>query len=487
MYYKKTNVIQHLDWITVAIYLALVIMGWLSIYAATYNFDDKSIFDLSGRAGMQMIWMLTAFLIGFFVLIIDRNWYEVFAEWIYVFVLFLLFITIFLAPNIKGSHSWLVIIPGKFQIQPAEFAKFATALIVAKCMGTYLFNILNFKNFVTVVTLICLPMGLILLQQETGSALVFLAFFLVLYREGMPGVLLFSGLAVILYFVLGIRYSIVDWGITPAGEFLVLSFILIFTLTFLHSYAKGKRIFKYITIAFFSFVGLSIIAYFILHSLNYQIDWRLPLLGFIASLCIYCVILAIKYRTWNYIWVILFALCSIGFMLSVNHVFEKVLAPHQKTRIEVTLGMIDDPSGVGYNVNQSKIAVGSGRLLGKGFLNGTQTKLKYVPEQDTDFIFCTIGEEHGFLGVASIIILFTVLILRLMYLAERQRSAFYRIYGYIVAAILFFHLTVNIGMVIGIMPVIGIPLPFFSYGGSSLWGFTILLFVFLRFDSAREK
>lgn len=474
-----------MDWITVAIYVALVILGWFSIYAATYDFDNRSMMDLSGRAGMQMVWILTSLAIACALLLIDNNWYEVFSVWIYVAVILLLVLTVFVAPDIKGSRSWLVIIPGKFQIQPAEFAKFATALVVAKFTSSYKFEIMNMRNLAITLALIFLPMVLILLQQETGSALVFLAFFLVLYREGMPGAILFSGFSAIVYFVLDVRYANLQWGATSAGECMVLILIILFTFGFLYNYAKGRSYLKYAAIAFSAFLVLLGICHWILRNFGISFSWILPILGFIAAFCIYLFVLFVKDRALAYLWMMAFALCSVGFLYSVDYVFDNVLAPHQKIRIEVALGIVDDPSGVGYNVNQSKIAIGSGGFAGKGFLNGTQTKLKYVPEQDTDFIFCTIGEEKGFIGTAVVMLLFVILILRQIYLAERQRSAFHRIYGYIVAAILFFHLAVNIGMVIGITPVIGIPLPFFSYGGSSLWAFTILLFIFLRLDAAR--
>ncbi|GHS97149.1 rod shape-determining protein RodA [Bacteroidia bacterium] len=468
-----------LDWWTIALYLVLVIAGWFSIYAATYDYDQISMVDLSGRAGMQMVWILSSLLIGFSLLLIESDWYEVFAFWIYILIMLLLIVTIFIAPDIKGSRSWLVL--GPVRIQPAEFAKFATALAVAKVMAGYRFEIMEFRNMMTLLGLIFLPMVLILLQQETGSALVFLAFFLVLYREGMPGAVLFSGFAAVLFFVVSVRFSAAMWHATPVGEFLVLGFIILFVTGLLYNYLKGRGNVKFIV-----YVTLGVCAVAAIVSVFAAFNWCWVLLLLIAFLIVYFLVLFIKYRASTYMWIIVFAICSVGFLYSVDYVFDEVLEPHQKIRIEVALGMVDDPSGAGYNVNQSKIAIGSGGITGKGYLNGTQTKLKYVPEQDTDFIFCTIGEEKGFIGSASVLILFLVLIVRLIYLAERQKSVFNRVYGYIVASILFFHLAINIGMVTGITPVIGIPLPFFSYGGSSLWAFTILLFIFLRLDASRS-
>jgi rod shape determining protein RodA len=297
----------------------------------------------------------------------------------------------------------------------------------------------------------------------------------------MPGAVLFSGFAAVLFFVLSVRFSTDIWHVTPVGELLGLSCIVLFVIGLLYNYPKGRGNVKLII-----YVTLGVCAVSAIVSAFETFNWCWALLLLIVFLIVYFLILFIKYRASTYMWIILFALCSVGFLYSVDYVFDEVLEPHQKIRIEVALGMVDDPSGAGYNVNQSKIAIGSGGITGKGYLNGTQTKLKYVPEQDTDFIFCTIGEEKGFIGSAAVLILFLILIVRLIFLAERQKSIFNRVYGYIVASILFFHLAINIGMVTGITPVIGIPLPFFSYGGSSLWAFTILLFIFLRLDASRS-
>ncbi|MCL1937796.1 MAG: rod shape-determining protein RodA [Candidatus Azobacteroides sp.] len=478
MSYRKTNIGDRIDWWSLAIYLVLVLCGWFSIYASTYDYDHTDMFDLSGRAGMQMIWILSSLAFGFLVLLMESDWYEVFAFWIYTIVMLLLVVTIFVAPDIKGSRSWLVI--GPLRIQPAEFAKFATALALAKVMNVYKFDLLRFKNMASLLGLIFLPMILILLQKESGSALVFLAFFFVLYREGMPGAVLFSGFAAILFFVLDVRYSSAIWHETPLGEFYVLVLILVFALGLLYNNPKVQRQMKYLL---YILGGTVVLAAFVSLFTRFNYCWLALFLN--ISLIVYLMVLLVKYRASHFLWVLLFAVCSLVFLYSVDYVFDDILEPHQRTRIQVALGIIDDPGGAGYNVNQSKIAIGSGGLMGKGFLNGTQTKLKYVPEQDTDFIFCTIGEERGFLGSSAVLALFLALILRLLFLAERQKSIFNRVYGYSVACVIFFHLAVNIGMVIGLMPVIGIPLPFFSYGGSSLLAFTIFLFIFLRLDASR--
>jgi rod shape determining protein RodA len=473
---RKTNTFQTIDRLVVFLYLALVTIGWFSIYAATHDYDQKSIFDFSGRAGMQLIWILTSFLIAAALLLIESDWYEVIAPWIYLIAITLLVVTIFIAPDIKGSRSWLVL--GPLRIQPAEFAKFATALLLAKLLGNHQFEIKKKRNLLLTLTLIALPMTLILLQKETGSALIFLLFIPVLYREGMSGTILLAGSTAALLFVTALRYASVTWGTTPAGEFLGLALILLLTLGRIQGQPRTRPPIRYL---FYTLAGINTLAAII--TLLLGVNWVWVLLLQLALVLSYTLLLSILYRSIAHLQIILFTLASTGFLYSVDYVFENLLEPHQKNRIQVALGTIDDPSGAGYNVTQSKIAVGSGGLLGKGYTRGTQTKLHYVPEQDTDFIFSTIGEERGFLGSLLVILLFLALILRIILLVERQRSPFRRVYGYAVALLLFGHFLINIGMVIGITPVIGIPLPFISYGGSSLWTFTLLLFVFLRLNA----
>jgi rod shape determining protein RodA len=483
MLQRKTDVWKSVDWWSVILYLVFVIAGWFSIYSSSHEFvGGVNVFSFSNRAEMQMIWIVTALALAFVVMMLDRNTYSVLAYIIYAFVILLLIVTIFLAPEIKGSRSWLVI--GPLRIQPAEFAKFAVALVVAKRMSRYDFKLLRVADFVPIAALILLPMLLILLQKETGSALVYLAFLLVLYREGMSGNILFCAFCAVLFFIVELKFSEWTWWEgAPAGEFIVLVLIAAIAIGFLVYYRKEKndlRVIYRMLQAAAGWVVASVVVYYI---------WPFnpiyaALIGLLAA-TLYLLWLAIKNRSKLYAMTALFIVGFVGYTCSTGYVFDELLEPHQQIRIKVTLGMEDDPSGAGYNVNQSKIAIGSGGFLGKGFLNGTQTKLKYVPEQDTDFIFCTIGEEKGFVGSLFVLISFTVLIVRLIVLAERQRITFNRVYGYGVVAILFFHLAINIGMVIGLTPVIGIPLPFFSYGGSSLWGFTLLLFIFLKLDAER--
>ncbi|MGL4328211.1 MAG: rod shape-determining protein RodA [Tannerellaceae bacterium] len=480
MSFRKTNIWRDLDWFTVILYVIMVIAGWFSIYGATYEFDNTSMFDLSGRAGMQMVWFGTSVLLIFVILMLNDEVYDVLAYFLYFLVILLLIATIFLAPDIKGSRSWLVL--GPIRLQPAEFAKFVTALAVAKTMSQYGFKLLNVRNFLFVCFLIFLPLVLIILQKETGSALVYFAFALVLYREGMTGLILFAGFCAVLFFIVSMKYADVMMGITPLGEFIVSILILGISLLLLHFKQNDRRVFLNAAI------GLSVIAIatFIVSYFE-PINLALISMGAVILFTLYMLYLAISRWMMRYLLIGFFALGSLAFMFSVDYVFDEILEPHQQIRIKVSLGLEDDPSGAGYNVNQSKIAIGSGGLTGKGFLNGTQTKLKYVPEQDTDFIFCTVGEEQGFVGSAFVLLMFTMLILRIVYLAEQQKSTFNRVYGYSVASIFFFHFAINVGMVTGLTPVIGIPLPFFSYGGSSLWGFTILLFIFLRLDATRAE
>ena len=481
MAYTNGSLIKSVDWITICIYLALVILGWISVCGASYDYGEVDLLSLDTRSGKQFLWIGCSLGIGFILLMLEDKFYDCFSYILYLGMMILLAITPFLAEDINGSYSWLKF--GPVSLQPAEFAKFATALALAKVMNTYGFTMAKLKNSLLVVGMILLPMLLIVLQRETGSALVYLSFFLMLYREGMPGSILFTGICAVAYFVIGIGFSqeLLPDGETYMGEFLVLSLIVIFTACLTHAYCGAQKAFKSILI----YGGGAILLAFLfsLYVVPFNVVWFLYIESFF--LVLYLIVLSFKERMMHYFYIALFVVGSIGFLYSADYVFEEVLAPHQKERIEVLLGMEEDLDDAGYNVNQSKIAIGSGGLLGKGFLNGTQTKLKYVPEQDTDFIFCTVGEEQGFLGSALVLILFMALILRLISLAERQYSRFGRVYGYCVLSIFFFHLFINVGMVLGLTPVIGIPLPLFSYGGSSLWGFTILLFVFLRLDASR--
>lgn len=478
----NVSMFRSIDWFTIVLYLILVIAGSVSIYAASYDFDNASMFDFAEFSGKQFLWIGLSLLIGGIIMLVDFRIYETYAYAIYGVVILVLIATIFLAPDIKGSRSWLVF--GPVSLQPAEFGKFATALALAKLFNSYNFN-LNTKisNYFRALIIILLPICLILLQRETGSALVYFSLIFVLYREGMSGLVLFSALCAIVYFVVAVKFvEPVILGI-PAGEFSVFVMILVIFCAMLLFYCKDVIIARNVIIGF-SCASL-IVA--ILSLFDITVNGTLFFLVILGAASIYVVIAMFHHRLERYLITISFCIVSVLFLFSVNYVFGNVLEPHQQLRIKVALGIEEDLRGAGYNVNQSKIAIGSGGLTGKGFLNGTQTKLKYVPEQHTDFIFCTIGEEEGFVGSTTVLVVFLGLILRLIHIAERQRTTFGRVYSYCVVSYLIFHLCINIGMVIGLCPVIGIPLPFFSYGGSALWGFTILLFILLRIDASRKE
>lgn len=413
---KQTGIFQNIDWLLVAFFVVFVIAGWVNIYAAVYNEEHKNILDLTQNYGKQMIWIATSLVLAIIILIIDGKFYEAFAYIIYGLLFVLLIAAIFLSRDIKGSHAWIDI--GAFKLQPAEFAKFATALAVARFLSTPDIRIRDFRTKVIACLIILIPAAIILLQNDTGSALVFGAFIFVLYREGLSQNVLILGFFIVLIFILALMVS------------------------------------------------------------------QQILIGIIAALIVVFILLMRKTRK-NIFTIMAIGSFAAALVFSVDYVYTKTLQPHQRQRIDVLLGKQTDLKGAGYNVNQSLIAIGSGGLAGKGFLNGTQTKYAFVPEQSTDFIFCTVGEEWGFAGTSLLIILFLLMLYRIIYIAERQKSDFTRIYAYGVASVFFFHLMINIGMTIGLAPVIGIPLPFFSYGGSSLWSFTILLFILIKLDSYR--
>lgn len=469
-----------IDWFTIILYMLMIVAGWFTICGASFEFDSMSLFDINGRPGSQLMWVGISMVVIFVILMLESDFFDVFGYLIYAAIILLLIATIFFAPNIKGAHSWLQL--GSFRIQPAEFAKFATALAVAKFMNSYGFQLTTVKNFSITLLLIFLPMICIILQKETGSALVYFAFFLMLYREGMSGYILLAGVCAVAFFVTTMKFSDVVVGATDMGTLIVSSMILVISF-FLVARIRKNRMALQIMLGGTALVYLA--AY--ITSLFIPVNFAWVSVGLVGLAIVYLIYLSLRNWVWHYGMIAAFALGSMAFMYSVDYVFDEILEPHQQIRIKVSLGLEDDPSGAGYNVNQSKIAIGSGGLTGKGFFNGTQTKLKYVPEQETDFIFCTVGEEHGFVGSTLVLLLFGAFIIRLVVLAERQNTTFGRVYGYSVASIFFFHLAINVGMVTGLTPVIGIPLPFFSYGGSSLLGFTILLFIFLRLDASRRE
>lgn len=479
---NRRSIWKQVDWISIVLYLVLIAIGWLTVCGASYSFENADFFDFSTRAGKQLVWVCCSLGIAFILMMLDDDLYDIFAYLIYAAMIILLIVTLAIATETKGSRSWLNF--GPVSLQPAEFAKFATALALAKFMSSYGFTIRNWKNALIIAALILVPMVIIVFQQETGSALVYTSFLMVLYRMGMPGSVLFSGLAATIYFVVGIRFheDIIEGTSSVLGIFVVLLLIQLFVCAMLIIY---RQLWKEALQLAGGSLAIIVAAYlFSKHIIEFDlvyVEWFI-----LMATVVYLLYLYLRDRKYTYLLIALFAVLSVSFLYASNYIFNH-FKPYQQARIQVTLGIKEDLSGVGYNVNQSKIAIGSGGLFGKGFLNGTQTKLKYVPEQDTDFIFCTIGEEQGFLGATGVLVLYLVLIWRLIAVAERQSSTFGLIYGYSVVSILLIHIFVNIGMVLGITPVIGIPLPFFSYGGSSLWGFTILLFIFLRIDAGRKS
>lgn len=479
---KEPSLLKQLDWITIALFLVLVVLGWFSICGASYEYGQPDFFNPDLRSGKQLIWIGCSFVVAFVVLMLDDKVFDTFAYVIYIAFMGLLLITPFIATDIKGSYSWIKL--GSLSIQPAEFAKCATALALARFMGHYGYDIRRPKEFAATLGLILLPMALIVMQRETGSALIYTAFFLMLYREGMNGSVLFAGFAAVLYFVVGLKFTdlLVNGTHTSISEFAVLLMIWFFTTIITRIVSSNHTH----ALRIGGIGGAIILLCYLFSRFVIPFDVGLAMLAVIAASIIYLLIQALMLKRLKFLYIALFAGASLAFFFSTDYVMNNVLEYHQQQRVKVLLGIEQDLSGAGYNVNQSKIAIGSGGILGKGFLNGTQTKLKYVPEQDTDFIFCTIGEEKGFVGAAVVLIIYLCLILRLITLAERQSFAFGRIFGYCVLSIFLFHVFINVGMVIGLTPVIGIPLPFFSYGGSSLWGFTILLFIFLRIDAARK-
>lgn len=446
-------------------------MGWFNIYAAVYNEEYSSIFDLSQKYGKQMIWIIAALVIVISIMMIESRFYAFFAYPFYFFVLGLLIAVLLFGTEINGARSWFSI--GSFRFQPAEFAKFATALALARLLSSHNFKIHNFQNLIIIGAIIFMPAAFILLQNDTGSALVYFSFVVVLFREGLSSAFVLVGLYAIVLFLLALTI--------PLLYIIVLIFLISAIIAFFHFHDR-RDVIK----GFFGFVIIILLA-FLANLLFFNFSIIITLLIAAGVFSIVLIIRAIMYK-YRFLFVIVgVTFGALAFTYFTDYFFENVLETHQRSRINHLLGIESDPLGAGYNVNQSKIAIGSGGLSGKGFLQGTQTKYDFVPEQSTDFIFCTVGEEWGFIGTSIVIILFVVLLLRLIYLAERQRSSFSRIYGYAVVSILFFHIIVNIGMTIGLAPVIGIPLPFFSYGGSSLWAFTALFFVFIRLDASRME
>ncbi|HPB12420.1 MAG TPA: rod shape-determining protein RodA [Bacteroidales bacterium] len=469
---RSVNIWARLDKITIVIFLLLVIIGWFNIYAAVYNEEHSRIIDLSQRYGKQFVWILATFVIAVFVVVTDSRFYSFFAYFIYGFFLFLLLLVLFVGEYVHGARSWFQF--GSFSLQPSEFAKIGTALALAAYLNVSRHDLGKLKVFMISVAIIMMPALLIVLQPDMGSAVVFLGFFLVLYREGMSPYILISGflMLILFFFTLLFNNTLLSLGLVLSA--LILSCIV-------------TRKWKTCLSALGIITGITLLVYGINSLVSGSLrNEHIVLISVLLSGFIFAVYFYNK-KAIASLTIYLFLIGSLAYVNSVNIAFNKLMKPHQKERVEILLGIKSDPHGTGYNVNQSIISIGSGGFSGKGYLKGTQTKFKFVPAQSTDFIFCTIGEEWGFMGAFVVIVLYVMLLIRLIILAERQRSAFSRIYGYGVVSVFFVHIFINIGMTIGLVPVIGIPLPFLSYGGSSLWAFTILLFIFLRLDASRAE
>ena len=502
---RNVHTRQSVDWLLVGLYLLLVLIGWVSIYAATHSSEPGSLLAWESRAGKQFVWILTAFALAAVVLyLIPPKLWEALCIPFYGFVLGLLVLVIFVSNDVKGSHSWFDLGPVRFQ--PAEISKISTSLLLAFYMSRQNFRLMRWRDFLVTMLIIAVPMLVIVAESETGSALVYIGFIFVLYREGLSGWWLGTIGLIILLFI-GTLTLGTYWSVLALVGILVLCYALM---------GPSNRFWRRLGVGggFTLFMGLFPR---ILHKLSLLVNEHMDKLSqrvwvpsahedfnyfwsFVPEVKPLSVLLGLclaalpwlgwrAYRTKNTLLALFMAVFLAGVVLifSTDYLFENVLQPHQRGRIEVLLGMREDPAGMGYNVTQSKIAIGSGGLLGKGFLQGTQTTFGFVPEQATDFIFCTVGEQWGFVGCLLVIGLYVLLIVRLLRDAESCRDKFTRIYGYCVAACIFMHLFINVGMTVGLMPVIGIPLPLLSYGGSSLWAFTLLIFIFLALYRDEKK
>ena len=468
----RKNWARAIDWPLVLLYATLVLLGWINIYAAVYSEEHRSIFDLTQRYGLQMLWIVASFVLAAVVLMVDSRFFYVFAYYIFGLLLLVLCLVLVFGTEIHNSRSWLTI--GPLRLQPSEFAKFATALALAKLMGGNTFRPESLRSWIFAFLFLSLPVGLIVLQNDYGSSLTYAAFLLVFYRRGFSPQLLMFGLFLVVLFLLALMLNQV-YIVLGLG---VLALLL---------YAGITRSLKGVV----RLAGMLAGVLALLFLANGWFELGLPI--YVVCLVPTCIgaVVGIVHGLWNKrraAWLLsLMLVACIGASYSVDYVFDNILEEHHQRRINDMLGIEDDPLGWGYNVNQSKIAIGSGGFAGKGFLQGTQTKFNFVPEQSTDFIFCTVGEEWGFLGSTVVVGLFLALLLRIVQVAERQKMLFHKLYGYGVAAILFVHVAINVSMTIGLFPVVGIPLPFFSYGGSSLLAFTLLLFILIKFDSARVR
>lgn len=459
----------------VILYLALVGFGWLNIYAANFNPETKVFFSVDAEYFKQLMWIGVSLVSVGVIMLVDS---KMFVEIAYVFFgvsVFLLIVVLLVGKEVNGAKSWFALGPVSFQ--PVEFTKIGTALVVSRIMSRYGFQF-DMHSYVKLFGLLLIPIALVLLQNDTGSALIYFVFLLPMYREGMTTHILLLGVTCM---VGAIASLLLD-------SLLVISTILVVGLLFV-AYTfrkKGATIDGFISIVVCILVAAIMGFVYYMNPADGFLPEYIPLAA-AAVMSVFALVRSFIRRVPAVRVVLMYLWTGLLISFATGYIFENILIEHQRTRINILFGIEDDPLGAGYNVNQSLIAIGSGGVAGKGFLQGTQTKLNFVPKQSTDFIFCTVGEEWGFLGTAGLVVVYLTFFVRLIMLAEKQHSVFSRVYGYCVASIFFFHFTVNICMTIGLMPVIGIPLPFFSYGGSSLWGFSMLLFIFLKLDTDRNE
>lgn len=463
--HKKTGY----DWWTILIYLALVVCGWFCIYSSSYSGEGVAFYDIDHRSGMQLLWIAGGLVLAIVILFTDSRQFFNYALVIYVIGLFLMLLVIFVGREINGAHSWLFI--GPISFQPVEFMKIGTALLFARLIDMNGFIENTGRNFLVYSAVLMIPVVLTLLQNDTGSAMVFFIFFVVLYREGLAAGIFATVFSVVAVTVLTF---LID------REVLILLLVVFFIIFFAFSCGEWKLLLRCVASSMFLLCLLSLLLYYTGVSSFFGISLTIVIIVLLMMLLVYSHIRNIR-MPWIMV-IIFLSLVSLCFV--VDTAFD-LLKPHQQERILDIFGISTDPHGISYNVNQSKIAIGSGGLTGKGFLKGTQTRYSYVPEQETDFIFCTIGEEQGFVGSSMIVVLFMLLVIRLMLMGERAPNPFSRIYCYCTAGVFFFHFVINVSMTIGLFPVVGIPLPFFSYGGSSFICFTILLFIAIRLDQNR--
>jgi len=468
----STNIWKGIDKTAIILFLLLIFIGWINIYAAVYNEEHSGLLDFSQRYGKQFLWIIASIVLAVFIVIIDNRFYFFFSWFIYAACMLLLIMVLILGKEINGARSWFEF--GGFSLQPSELAKFGTALALANYLNNRKQDLTRLGGIIPPAAIIFFPALLTAIQPDMGSSVVYFSLFLVLFREGMSPYIFVSGLLAIVLFLL-----------TLLTNNLYLTFVLIGLAVILVYFVTRKWKLVIVGTAVYMLIAGSmyLLDHYVLKTIGNELVVFISLIlaGAVYALYIY------NKRIISVLVIYLFLVGSIMYVNSVDYIFNNMISIHQKDRVNILLGLKTDTHGTGYNVNQSIISIGSGGFLGKGFLQGTQTKFKFVPKQSSDFIFCTIGEEWGFLGSGIIIGIYLFLLLRLVKLAERQRSDFSRIYGYCVVSILFTHVFINVGMAVGLVPVIGIPLPFLSYGGSSLWGFTILLFIFLRLDASRTE